>query len=163
MQAEQKTAAGARAELDQARADLATAEARATALENAGAVTEKTISELAALNAKAQLLRGAIRRLEVEIPKIERIEAAAEIERLRTVVSREDAAADREAKKLQAAAVKVLVPADDSHPAWPYVYCRRREHELLLFAQEHPQARQHTDRARDARNEIRRLEETIRG
>jgi hypothetical protein len=159
----QKTAAELRVDRDQAQADLATAEARATALENAGTVTEATVTELATCNARAQLLRGAIRRLEQEIPQVERFEATQEIERLRAVAAREDAAGEREAAKLAAAACKILLPPDDCHPAWSFTFCRRRENEILSFAQQHPAARKHTDRARDAKAEIERLETKLRG
>jgi hypothetical protein len=159
----EKTSKELRSERDQAQADLSAAEARGAALETEGTVSEQTISELASCNAKAQLLRGAIRRMEQAIPQIERIEAAGEIERLRGVIRDEDQVADREARRLHKAAIKLLVPKDDSHPAWSAAYCRRREHEIFAFAQEHPAARRHTDLARDARSEIKRLEAIIRG
>jgi hypothetical protein len=161
MSAKQKSAAELRQELTTAQADLVATQARAAELENAGKVDTKTVSELATLNARAQLLRGAIRRLLTELPTQERIEAQAEIERLQAVVSRENAAADKEAARLTVEACKILLPDPDSHKAWTHASCERRRHEIGLFATEHPAARNHTDAARNAKAEIERLQKMM--
>lgn len=156
-----RTAATIRKELDLANADLTTSTAKAARLEAAGDLS--TVDELSRLTARAQLLKGLIKRLESELPAAIRAETMVEIERLQGVYKAETALAKAAAEKLTAAAVKLLVPAYDSHYAWSRAYCDRRAHEVGLMAQEHPVALAHTHAARDAKAEIARLEKIING
>lgn len=156
-----RTATTIKQELDTAQADLTTTTARAAQLETAGDL--EAVDELARLTARAQILRGGIKRLEAELPLVVRAEAVKEIERLQGVVRRETEAAAKAAAKLTTEAVKLLVPEPDAHPAWSAQFCQRRAHEIGIFAQEHPSARIHTDAARDAKAEIARLEKITIG
>jgi len=151
-----RTATTIKRELDTAQADLTTTTARAAQLETAGDL--EAVDELAKLTARAQILRGGIKRLEAELPMQIKAEARAEIDRLQGVAKRENELATKAAEKLTAEAVKLLVPEPDSHPAWSAQFCQRRAHEIGLFAQEHPLARCHSDAARVAQAEIKRLE-----
>jgi len=157
-----RTTAIVRAELEQAQNDLTATTARAAELEAAGDVSEPAVEELARATARAAILRASIRRLQGELPALERAEIAAEIERLRDVSKQENAAGDEAAVGLTEKACRLLVPKEGEHKAWTLQYIERRRHEIRVMAGEHPQARNHYDRAYDARAEISRLENRLR-
>jgi len=157
-----RTTGDVKAELERAQNDLTATQARSAELEAGGDVSEPAVAALAQATARASILRASIRRLQGELPALERSEIAVEIERLTALSKSERAAGDEAAATLAAKASKLLVPPPESHPAWSYAYCARRKHEVGLFAAEHPLARVHYDAARDAAAEIGRLQNRLR-
>jgi hypothetical protein len=160
-QTKSKTSADLRTELDAARADLSETAARIETLKD-GELSEANVEALARANARCQILRGTIARLAAEIPNVERIEAQGEIERLEKVIERESAAAKKAADKLAGEVCKLLIPQCDSHRIWSFEFCKRRAHEIGMFAQDHTVSRVHADKARDATAERDRLREKLR-